>query len=186
MPTQEKIQAVSDLQDRLQRATIVVSTEYRGLTVREMQDLRRKLREGGIEMRVIKNSLLKLAAEGAGQPEVAGIVEGPTALAISYGDVIDAARALIGFARTAPGAFKLRAGFMDGSVLTAADLTNLTTIPPKPVLLAMLMGAIESPLANFVALLDGPLQELTQLFQSLLSELPGLIESRASQLEAAA
>jgi large subunit ribosomal protein L10 len=186
MPTQEKIQAVSGLKDRLQRATIVVSTEYRGLTVREMQDLRRKLREGGIEMRVIKNSLLKLAAEQAGQPEVAGIVEGPTALAISYGDVIDAARALISFAQTAPGAFKLRAGFMDGSVLTAADLKNLTTIPPKPVLLAMLMGAIEAPLANFVALLDGPLQELTQLFHSLLSELPGLIESRASQLEAAA
>jgi large subunit ribosomal protein L10 len=186
MPTQVKIAAVADLKDRLQRATIVVSTEYRGLTVREMQDLRRKLREGGIEIRVIKNSLLKLAAEQAGQAEVAGIVEGPTALAISYGDVIDAAKALTAFAQTAPGAFKLRAGFMDGAVLTAADLRSLTTIPPKPVLLAILMGTIEAPLANFVALLDAPLQELTQLFQSLLSELPGLIESRANQLEAAA
>ncbi len=75
---------------------------------------------------------------------------------------------------------------MDGVVLTAADLRSLTTIPPKPVLLAILMGTIEAPLANFVALLDAPLQELTQLFQSLLSELPGLIESRANQLEAAA
>jgi large subunit ribosomal protein L10 len=186
MPTPEKIAAVADLKERLERATIVVSTEYRGLTVKEIQDARRKLREAGIEMRVIKNSLLKLAAEQAGQAEVAGIVEGPTALAISYGDVIDAAKALTGFAQTAPASFKLRAGFMDGSVLTAADLKSLTTIPPRPVLLAMFLAQIESPLATFIGLLDSPLQELTQLFQSLLAELPGLVEARANQLEAAA
>lgn len=185
MPTQEKIDAVADLKDRLERATIVVSTEYRGLTVKEMTALRKKLREGGFDVKVVKNTLLKLAAEQAGHEDVTKIVEGPTALAIAFGDIIDAARAVTDYANTAPQAFKLRAGYMEGAVLSAADLKDLTKIPPKPVLLAQFMGQMNSPLQNFIGLLDSPLQELTQLFQSLLSELPGLVEARAKQLEAA-
>ena len=185
MPTKEKVETVADLKDRLERATIVVGTEYRGLTVKEMQALRRKMREGGLELKVVKNTLLKLAAEQAGQPDVTKIVEGPTALAIAYGDVIEAAKAVTDYAQSAPQAFSLRGGFFEGSVLSAADLKDLTKIPPRPVLIAQFMGQIESPLRNFIALLDSPLQELTQLLQSLLSELPGLIEARAKQMEAA-
>ena len=185
MPTQEKVDTVAELKERLERATIVVSSEYRGLTVKEMQALRRKLREGGFEVKVIKNTLLRLAAEQAGQPEVTRIVEGPTALALAFGDVIEAAKAVTDYAQTAPQAFKLRGGYLEGSVLSANDLKDLTKIPPKPVLLAQFMGQMNSPLQNFIGLLDSPLQELTQLFQSLLSELPGLVEARAKQLEAA-
>ena len=93
MPTQEKIAEVEELRERLARATIVVGTEYRGLTVKEMQTLRKTLRDAGLEVRVIKNTLFRLAAAAAGHPNVAEIAEGPTALAISYGDVIDAAKA---------------------------------------------------------------------------------------------
>jgi len=185
MPTQEKVDTVAELKERLERATIVVSSEYRGLTVKEMQALRRKLREGGFEVKVIKNTLLRLAAEQAGQPDVTRIVEGPTALALAFGDVIEAAKAVTDYAQTAPQAFKLRGGYLEGSVLSANDLKDLTKIPPKPVLLAQFMGQMNSPLQNFIGLLDSPLQELTQLFQSLLSELPGLVEARAKQLEAA-
>lgn len=185
MPTQEKVAKVADLKDRLERATMVVSAEYRGLTVKEMTALRKKLREGGFDVKVIKNSLLKLAAEQAGREDVTKIVEGPTALAIAFGDVIDAAKAMTDYAQTAPQAFKVRGGFMEGTVLSATDLKDLTKIPPKPVLLAQFMGQMQSPLQNFIGLLDAPLQELTQLIQSLLSELPGLVEARAKQLEAA-
>lgn len=185
MPTKEKEQAVADLKDRLERATMVVSTEYRGLTVKEMTALRKKLREGGLDVKVVKNTLLKLAAEQAGREDVTKIVEGPTALAIAFGDVIEAAKAVTDYAGTAPAAFKLRGGYLDGAVLSANDLRDLTKIPPRPVLLAQFMGQMNSPLQNFIALMDGPLQELTQLFNSLLSELPGLVEARAKQLEAA-
>jgi large subunit ribosomal protein L10 len=185
MPTQEKVAKVADLKDRLERATMVVSAEYRGLTVKEMTALRKKLREGGFDVKVVKNTLLKLAAEQAGREDVTKIVEGPTALAIAFGDVIDAAKAMTDYAQTAPQAFKVRGGFMEGTVLSATDLKDLTKIPPKPVLLAQFMGQMQSPLQNFISLLDAPLQELTQLIQSLLSELPGLVEARAKQLEAA-
>jgi large subunit ribosomal protein L10 len=149
-----------------------------------MVEMRRRLREAGVEVQVIKNTLLKLAAEGAEQPDLLRIVEGPTALAMTFGDVIDAAKALAAYAQGAPSAFAIRGGFMDGAVLSAQDLRDLVRVPPKPVLLAQFMGQMQSPLANFVGLLDAPTRELYGLMQALLSELPGLIEARATQLEA--
>ena len=185
MPTQKKVDTVADLKGRLEKATMIVSTEYRGLRVKEMQDLRRKLREGGLEVRVVKNTLVKRAADELGEPDIVRIIEGPTALAIAYGDVIEASKALAAYAQTAPSTFAVRGGYLDGSVLSANDLKELVKIPPRPVLIAQFMGHMQSPLATFIGLLDAPLQELTGLFQSLLSELPGLVEARAKQLEAA-
>jgi len=183
MPTQKKIDTVADLKERIGRATLLASADYRGLRVKEMVEMRRRLREAGIEMKVIKNSLLKLAAKEAGQAELLSIIEGPTALALSYGDVIEAAKALAGYAQGAPSAFAIRGGFMDGSVLSAQDLRDLVRIPPRAVLLAQFMGQMQSPLAGFVGLLDAPLRELSGLVHALLSELPGLFEARARQLE---
>ena len=185
MPTQKKVDTVADLKGRLEKATMIVSTEYRGLRVKEMQDLRRKLREGGLEVRVVKNTLVKRAADELGEPDIVRIIEGPTALAIAYGDVIEASKALAAYAQTAPSTFAVRGGYLDGSVLSANDLKELVKIPPRPVLIAQFMGHMQSPLATFIGLLDAPLQELTGLFQSLLGELPGLVEARAKQLEAA-
>lgn len=174
MPTQEKIATVAELKDQLERATIVMSSEYRGMTVKEMQELRRKLREGGLEVKVIKNTLLKIAADQAGKGEVTQIVEGPTALALAYGDIIDAAKAMSGYAATAPQAFSLRGGVLDGAVLNANDLKELAKIPPRPVLLAQFMGLMQSPLVGFLGLMESPLREFH-----------GLMEARATQLEAA-
>jgi large subunit ribosomal protein L10 len=184
MPTLKKIDTVAELKERIERATLVASADYRGLRVKEMVEMRRRLREAGIEMRVIKNSLLRLAANESGQADLMNIVEGPTALALTYGDAIEAARALSGYAQGAPQGFALRGGFMDGHVLSAQDIRDLVRIPPRPVLLAQFMGQMQSPLAGFVGLMEAPLRELTGLTQSLLSELPGLLEARARQLEA--
>lgn len=186
MPTQDKIDAVAEIKDKLERSTIVISTGYRGLTVKEIQTFRRKLREGGLEVRVVKNTLLKLAAEQAGKPELVEIVDGPTALAFGYDDVVEAAKAVTEYAGGAPAAFKLAGGYLDGTILDESRLKDLTKIPPRPVLLSQFMGGINGPLSNFVALMDGPLQELTLLFQALLQEFPGLVEARARQLESEA
>src|SRR5438132_9494720 len=185
MPTQKKIETVADLKERIERATLLASADYRGLRVKEMVEMRRRLREAGLEVRVVKNTLLRLATNESGQPDLLEIIEGPTALAISYGDAIGAAKALSGYAQGAPAGFALRGGFMDGRVLSAQDLRDLVRVPPKPVLLAQFMGQIQSPLAGFIGLLDAPLRDLSMLVQSLLAELPGLIEARARQMEAA-
>jgi large subunit ribosomal protein L10 len=183
MPTERKIEAVADLKARLERATLMVSAQYRGLRVKEMQEMRRKLREGGLEVTVIKNTLLRLAAEQAGRTDVMKVVEGPTALAIAYGDPIDAAKGLAAYLPGSPAAFAVTGGVLESQVLSAEQLRELTRIPPRPVLLSQLLGQLQSPLAGFIGLLEAPLRELSALLQALLGELPGLIEARAKQLE---
>jgi large subunit ribosomal protein L10 len=183
MPTQKKIDAVADIKDRLERATLVVSTNYRGLNVKDMQDLRRKLREGNLEVSVIKNSLLKLAADQSERSEFMDVVEGPTALAIAYEDVVEGAKALMDYAKAAPKGFEIRGAFMDGQVLTEKDVAALTKIPPKMVLIAQIAGGLQAPLVGVVRLLEAPIYELNSLLRSLLSELPGLLDARIKQLE---
>lgn len=185
MPTQKKIQIVADLRKRLERATIAVSTEYRGLRVQEMEQIRRRLRAAGVELRVVKNTLLRLAAQEAGRPKLVQIVEGPTALALGYDDVVEAAKAIVEAAQSAPPAFALRSAFLDGQIVSQEELRELVKLPPRPVMIAQVLGHLQSPLAGLVGLLEGPLQELSLLLQSALSELPGLLEARARQLEGA-
>lgn len=184
MPTQKKIDTVADLKDRIQRATITIAADYRGLRVQEMDQLRRRLRAAGLELRVIKNTLLNLAAQEAGHPDLMRIVEGPTALALAYADAIEAAKALTEYAQTAPPTFALRGAYLDGQVVSAADLRDLVRLPARPVMLAQILGQLQGPLAELVGLLDSPLNELSLLLQNALAELPGLIEARARQLEA--
>ena len=185
MPTQQKIDLVEELKQIIERARITVGADYRGLRVQEMDQMRRNLRASSVEVRVIKNRLLRLAADQAGIPDLMEIIEGPTALVISYGDPAEAAKAIMEYARSAPPTFAIRGAFMDGHVVSTEDLKALVLLPPRPVMLAQLAGQLQSPLVTFAGLLKSPLQELTLLLQSALSELPALIEARAKQLETA-
>lgn len=183
MPTQKKIDTVEELKQRISRATITISADYRGLRVPEMEQMRRRLRQASVEVRVIKNNLLRLAAAQTGMPELMQVVEGPTALVLGYEDPIEAAKAITEYARSAPSTFAIRGAFMEGQVISPDDLRDLVRLPPKPVMLAQLAGQLQSPLAVLSGLLDSPLRELASLLQSALSELPSLIEARARQLE---
>jgi large subunit ribosomal protein L10 len=183
MPTQKKIDTVEELKQRISRATITICADYRGLRTPEMEQMRRHMRQASVEVRVIKNNLLRLAADQAGMPELMQVVDGPTALVLGYDDPIEAAKAITEYARSAPPTFAIRGAFMEGQVLSTADLSGLVSLPPKPVMLAQLAGQLQSPLALLSGLLDSPLRELTSLLQSALSELPSLIEARANQLE---
>lgn len=185
MPKPEKVATVQDLKERLQRATLAIGTQYRGLRVSEMTELRRHLRAAGLEVKVVKNTLLRLAAEEAGRPDVVQVVEGPTALVLGYDDAITSARAVTDYAATAPSGFRINAAYIDGSIASGADLRELVNLPPKPVMVGMIMGQLQAPLAQTVGLLQAPLQELSMLLQSLVGELPGLIDARARQLESA-
>lgn len=183
MPTQKKIEAVQELQELIERSALTIATDFRGLRVQDMEQLRRRLRAANVELKVIKNRLLQLAAGAVNKPDLVRIVEGPTALAFIYGDIMEAAKAINEYAQTAPGQFAVRGAFLDGQVLTADDLKDLVQLPPKPVLLAEILGRLQSPLATFSGLLEASLQELSLLIQSPLAELPALIEARARQLE---
>jgi len=183
MPTQKKIGTVEELKQRISRATITISADYRGLRVPEMEQMRRRLRQASVEVKVVKNNLLRLAADQMGMPELMQVVEGPTALVLGYEDPIEAAKAITDYAQSAPPTFAIRGAFMEGQVISTEDLRALVRLPPRPVMLAQLAGQLQSPLAALSGLLDAPLRELASLLQSALSELPGLIEARARQME---
>src|SRR3970040_1361100 len=140
MPTQKKIDQVEDLKQRIERATITVSADYRGLRVQEMDQMRKRLRAASMEGKVVKNSRLRLAADQTGAPELMQIVEGPTALVIAYDDPIEAAKAITEYAQSAPPTFSLRGAFLDGRVVSAAHLRELVRLAPRPVMLAPLGG----------------------------------------------
>jgi len=174
MPTARKEQILSELEDLINRSTITISTNYRGMSVTEMMNLRRRMREAGVEVHVVKNTLLRMAAERRGRPELGQIVDGPTALIFGFSEPNQPAGAITEYVRSSRTSLTVGGAYFDGQVLPAAEVAELATLPSRPQLMSQFMGAMQSPLAVFSGLLEATLRE----FASLL-------EARSGQLEAA-
>jgi large subunit ribosomal protein L10 len=174
MPTAKKIQEVEELTEILGRSTVVIGAEYRGLNVKDVTALRRQLRDAGVEMRVVKNTLFKRATDALGKETMAELAEGPTALLIGFDDPIAPLKTVVEYQRTARNTFAARKAYLDGQVYTGNRLTDLATMPSRENMIAELAGMLQSPMANLVGLLEATLQEFS-----------GLLEARAGQLETA-
>jgi len=175
LPTEKKAQTIEKLTETLSRSSIVIGTEYRGMKVSEITALRRQLRESGVEMHVIKNTLFLRAAEAAGHPGMGPVAEGPTALVIGFDDPIGPVKTLVEYQRTARNTFVARSAYLEGVVYAGARLTELATMPSKDALIAEFVGALESPIAELVGLLGATTQEFS-----------GLLTARVEQMEGAA
>jgi large subunit ribosomal protein L10 len=185
MPTPRKEKLVEELQDRIARSVIAVGADFRGLTVPQMVQLRRRMRAGGVDFKVVKNTLTRLAAERAGKPALSHLLEGPTALAFGYDDFMAVVRTFNEYLPTAPPSFTVRGVYLDGQVLPPNELVELARLPSREVLLAQVAGQLQSPLATLAGLLEAPLIELAGLLQATQRDLLALLETRAQQLEAA-
>jgi large subunit ribosomal protein L10 len=159
VPTQEKIATVEDLKKRLGGAKAVVLTEYRGLTVRQLSELRRQLRAVRAEYKVVKNRLARIAGAEIGLDGLRSELTGPTALVISREDPIAVAKALAAFARTHQ-ALAIKGGYVEGQVLPSAEIRALSDLPSKEVLRAQVVGAIQGPLAQIVGLIAAAQREI--------------------------
>lgn len=160
-----KAKAVEGLQGELERSTAIIVTEYRGLTVAELQDLRRKLRPKGVEYHVVKNSLFSRAAEGSGRAELRSLLNGPTAVALGTTDEVDVAKGFIDETKTFK-ALKIVGGFLGGRVMSADDVQALSRLPSKVQLQATLVGSLTAPLAQTVAVLQAPLAQLVRILNA--------------------
>ena len=159
MPTQEKVETVEQFKGRLDGVTAVFLTEYRGLTVQQLGDLRKQLRAVSAEYKVIKNRLARIAM---GDGELGGLhahLKGPTGLVLSKQDPVAAAKTMHTFARTNQ-AFTIKVGFVDGQVLAPDGLKALADLPSKEILRSQIIGALNGPLAQLVGLLAAPQREL--------------------------
>lgn len=172
MPTQQKIDLVQDIKDRLERSSIVMTTSYAGISVNQMIELRRAMRAGGVEFTIAKNTLLALAADEAQKPQLKEIVNGPTAIAFGYDDPVAAAKAMADFIRTGGTSLAVIGAVMgDGAPMSSSEFSRLAALPPKTVLLAMLLGQMQSPLARLLTIMNGPLQNMSNVLQARVRQL---------------
>ena len=155
---QEKQAFVADLTKKIQGAVSGVIVDYSGITVADDTALRRKLREAGVEYSVVKNTLLKRAVDAAEMSGLDDVLNGTTALALSD-DYVAAAKILCEYAEGKDN-FKVKAGFMDGAVIDAAKVTELSKLPSKEVLLAQVLGGLNAPITGFATVLNGTLKGL--------------------------
>ncbi len=171
MPTEEKIRKVEELSEKFSQNSVMVATDYRGLSVSEISQLRHQLREVNAEYRVVKNTLAYLAAKKAGKPALTSIIKGPTALALSREDALKVIKPLVNFQRTSKTTLSIRGGLLDGKVLSADDIVAISTMPSKEVLVAKLMGTLQTPLYSLVNTLSANTQKLVIVLRSRFNQL---------------
>lgn len=145
---EQKKQIVNDLADTLSSSVAGVIVDYKGITVDDDTKLRKDLREAGVKYAVVKNTILKLAAEKAELSDIDDVLEGTTAIATSAEDYTAAARILCKFANTSK-TFTVKKGFLDGKVIGVDTVESLAKLPSKDVLLATVCNAFNAPIAAF-------------------------------------
>ena len=165
MANAEKIAAVAELADNFRESSGAVLTEYRGLTVKQLQELRRSLGED-VSYAVAKNTLTKIAAKDAGVELDLELLTGPTAIAFIKGDPVLAAKSLRDFAK-ANTPLVIKGGFLDGKILTADEITKLADLESREVLLAKLAGGMKASLSNAASLFQAPLSQAARVLGAL-------------------
>ena len=150
---QLKQAAVADVVDKMKRAQSVVVLDYRGLTVAEVSDMRSKFREVGVEYKVIKNNMLKRAAEELNIEGVDDYFKGPTAVAFGYEDPVAPAKILCKFVKDAKKT-EIKGGILDGKAMGADEIQNLSKLPSKDELIAKMLGSLNAPITNFAMALS--------------------------------
>ena len=166
MPRPDKVEKVAEIKERFDANQAVVVTEYRGLTVEEMADLRKALRPSGVELKVAKNTLVRIALRETEYEPLLELIEGPVALAYIEEDVVKASQALIAYVRKNP-KLKLKGGLVEGRVVHGQDVRTIATLPPREVLIAQVLGSIKAPLNNLVGVLTGPSRGLVQVLNGI-------------------
>jgi large subunit ribosomal protein L10 len=168
----DKQQLVDDLHDRLSKAKIVIVTDFKGLNVTMLGELRKQLREAGTEYKVVKNTMLTLASRDTGVAKIAEHFKGPSAIAMSFDDPVSPAKVLTKFVKDNE-KLQIKAGVMGEQVLDLERLKALSDLPSREVLLAQLLGAMNAVPAGFV-------RTLSAIPSNLLNVLQALKEKRAS------
>ena len=166
MNKQSKEDLVAEFAEKLKVAKAAFLADYRGLDVDQANDLRNKLREVGVEYRVVKNTLLRLAAKDTGSACFDEFLNGPTAIALVNEEPVGPAKALVEFAKKND-AFVLKAGMLDGKLLAVAEIQALAELPSREELLAKMLGSMSAPATNFVGVLAAVPRTFVQVLAAI-------------------
>lgn len=171
---EQKAEQVDLLAEKLKKAKVAVLTDYRGLKVSQIQDLRGKLRGGNVEYRVVKNTLTRRAAAAAGHGALEAELKGPVAIAFGYDDLGTPSKLINEWVRATRLKLDIVGGLVEGRVFSPDQMKQLADLPSRETLLAQLLGTLQSPVAQLVGIMQTPLQQLM-----------GVLEAYKTKMEAA-
>jgi large subunit ribosomal protein L10 len=174
-----KVEVVDEVKTRMTASTASIVSEYRGLSVAELADLRHALAAVGGDYKIFKNTLVRRAIDGGAYQPLEEYLSGPSALTFVQGDISAVAKALRDFSRTNPH-LVIKGGLADGSLLSSSDLAALADLPPREVLLARLAGAIAAPMTQMAGLLKALPQNMAYGISALIEQKGGVEEAPAA------
>lgn len=175
MPNKEKIETVAELREVFANSKGAILTEYRGLTVAEVTNLRRKLREVDSEYHIVKNTLFKLALGDSLTPELEKLLVGPTAIAFARGDLVAPSKAVIDFLREVRNKPEvvIKGAYLEGKIFTPEQVTNISKLPPKEQIVSQLIGTLNGPVSQLVSTLDNIIGEFVRTIQAIADKQGG-------------
>jgi large subunit ribosomal protein L10 len=182
MPKQEKVERVAELKERIEGSGALLLTEYRGLTVSEITELRRSLAEGGASFAVVKNTLMQRAASEAGISELEPLLSGPSAVTFVDGDPVAAAKSVVKAQKLFP-ALILKGAYLDGRVLSAEEATSLADLESREVMLSKIAGLMKGEMSKAAALFQGAQSKFLSLLEAYKAKLPGEEPEAAAEPE---
>jgi large subunit ribosomal protein L10 len=173
MLRKKKAEVIDGIQEFFSKCSVGILTDYRGLSVLEMTGLRHTMRKSGVDYRVVKNTLARLAAQRVGREELVSILNGPVAIAFGYGDITELAKLLASYIQTSKTSLTIKGGFLSDRLLTSEEVTTISTLPPREVLLARVVGGIQSPILALASRLATPMQGMIGVLQAKIQQLEG-------------
>lgn len=166
MTTEAKVQTVSDLTERLNRMQMLIVTDYRGLTVAEMADLRKVVRAKGGEIVVAKNTLTRIAVRETGHSDVEQFLKGPTALAFSYDDIPGVAKALDDYFKATKKDVKVKGGMLGTSPLAAGDLERVSKMATRDQSIAKVLGGVNAPASRILGAINSVMRNIAYVLKA--------------------
>jgi large subunit ribosomal protein L10 len=173
MIREKKEEAVKRVEEWLSNCKVAIVTDYRGMTVSEMGQLRRQLGESGTEYHVVKNNLARIAAERAGKEGLKNLLKGPSAIAFGYGEFSETARVLNEYIRTAKVSLSIKGGLLNERLLSPDEIIALSTLPPRDILISQLMRQMQAPISLLLAVLSANLTGIVRVLQARKQQLEG-------------
>jgi large subunit ribosomal protein L10 len=171
MLKKKKTQVIDQLAENLSRSTIVIATNYQGLTSKQMTELRRTLADAAIGYRVIKNALARFAAQRASKEQLISLLEGPTALVFGYDDVVKPAKILDQSIKSMDWDIQVKGALLGERVLNAEEVATSANLPPREVLISQLIAALQASVRGLQCILAFPLQRLSNVLQARIQEI---------------
>ncbi len=167
MPNPEKATIIEEVKEKISSARLAILTDFQGMSVAEMTELRRLLRDADVDYKVYKNTLTRIAAEQLGINEIEKYLVGPTALAFGKSDNLVTPAKIIKDFSAKHQHLKIKAGILNKKVISPEDVSSLTNIPPKEILIAMVLGGLQAPVSKLLSVLQAPMREFIGVLRSL-------------------